>query len=170
MSLTHYYSHHLNITHSLLLTSLWISLTLYYSHHPEYHSFISTHITQNICYKFSESWISLNTTHINPSITHFAWLTLSCSLTYILAEPRKTSGVIRVRPGTTRVRDDPGNPAFDPGWNKIFNITGVVRGDLGSIALPASSLALPGTTGVTPEKHCSSAGTNRGWSEVWYSR
>jgi hypothetical protein len=38
------------------------------------------------------------------------------------------------------------HPAFDPGWNKIFNITGVIRDDPESIALPASSLA--GVTGV----------------------
>jgi hypothetical protein len=49
-------------------------------------------------------------------------------------------------------------PAFDPGWNKIFNITGMIREGL---ALPASSLALPGTTAVIPGKHRSSAGTNR---------
>jgi hypothetical protein len=41
------------------------------------------------------------------------------------------------------VRDDPEHSAFDPGWNKIFNITEVIRE---GIALPASSLALPGTT------------------------
>jgi hypothetical protein len=45
------------------------------------------------------------------------------------------------------------HPAFDPGWN----ITGMVRDDPGSKALSASSLALPGTTGVTPGKHRSSA-------------
>jgi hypothetical protein len=43
--------------------------------------------------------------------------------------------------------------AFDIGNKKIFNITGVVRDNPGSIALQASSLALPGTTGVTPGKH-----------------
>jgi hypothetical protein len=52
--------------------------------------------------------------------------------------------------------------AFDPGWNKIFNITGVDQDDPGRKALLASSLALPGTTGVTPGKHCSSASTNGG--------
>jgi hypothetical protein len=31
------------------------------------------------------------------------------------------------------------HPAFDPGWNKIFNITGVVWDDPGSKALQASS-------------------------------
>jgi hypothetical protein len=61
------------------------------------------------------------------------------------------SGVIREQPGYIRnfagnVWDD---SAFDPGWNKILNITGVVCDDSGSIALPASSLALPGTLGVT---------------------
>jgi hypothetical protein len=45
-----------------------------------------------------------------------------------------------------------------------------VRSDPRSIALPASSLALPGTIGITPEKHCSSVGTNRGWCGVWFSR
>jgi hypothetical protein len=42
------------------------------------------------------------------------------------------------------------HPAFDSGWNIIFNITGVVRDNPGSIALPATSTALPGTTGFTP--------------------
>jgi hypothetical protein len=53
-------------------------------------------------------------------------------------------------------------PAFDPGWNKIFDITGVDLDDPGNIALPALFLALPGTTGVTPAKYRSSAGTNLG--------
>jgi hypothetical protein len=40
--------------------------------------------------------------------------------------------------------------AFDPGWNKIinYNITRLIRE---GVALPASSLALPGTTGYTRE-------------------
>jgi hypothetical protein len=55
------------------------------------------------------------------------------------------------------------HPEFDPGWNKIFNINGVVRDDPGSKALPASSLALHGTTGVTLGKHRSSAGDDPGY-------
>jgi hypothetical protein len=62
------------------------------------------------------------------------------------------------------------HPAFDLGRNKIFNITGMVRDDQGSIALPASSLALPGTIRVTSGKHRCSADTNQGWSGAWYSR
>jgi methyl coenzyme M reductase subunit D len=46
--------------------------------------------------------------------------------------------------------------AFDPGCNKIYNITRIVRVILEGIALPASSLTLPGTTGNTLRKHRSS--------------
>jgi hypothetical protein len=50
---------------------------------------------------------------------------LSYSLTNIPADPRLTSGGIREQP--EYIRNHAGNirehPAFDPGWNKIFNIT-----------------------------------------------
>jgi hypothetical protein len=69
-----------------------------------------------------------------------------------------------IRNSAGNVPDHPRTSGFDSEWNKIFNITGVFRDDQRSIALPFSSLALPKTTEVTPEKHRSFAGTNRGRS------
>jgi hypothetical protein len=119
-------------------------------------------------------------------ISLFVKTTLSYSLTYIPAEPRQSPGR---RPGWSgNDRGMTGNnrgtsvtlsatswmirehPAFDSGGIKYLispGWSGMIRE---GIALPASSLALPGTTGVIPGKHRSSAGTNRGWSGVWYSR
>jgi hypothetical protein len=36
------------------------------------------------------------------------------------------------------------HPAFDPGWNKIFNITGVVRDDLGRYSFAGIILSSAG--------------------------
>jgi hypothetical protein len=45
-------------------------------------------------------------------------------------------------------------PAFDPGWNKIFNITGVVRIDLGKYSFAGFILSSAGNdrghTGEAP--------------------
>jgi hypothetical protein len=75
---------------------------------------------------------------------------LSCGLTS-WQSPGRRPRMIREQPGTfvtlpAMSRMIRTHLAFGPGWNKIFNITGVFRG---GIALPLSSLALPGT----PELH-----------------
>jgi hypothetical protein len=54
------------------------------------------------------------------------------------------------------------HPAKDPGWNKIFNITGVVQDDLGRYSFAGFILSAAGTTGALLGKHRSSADINRG--------